>query len=181
MAASGTNYWHQREHEYQVRGSIVVSISACHAEDPGSIPGRGAFSCRSDRAMFVSMFLPAGPWRSGLHRRQTYEHLPLRFVLGRPDWGFTKELFTLLGLCVSSLRRGHANLFCTVPILTGDPPRKSERRASRFRHTLPEASPLPAFPVGRGGAQRSCGTSSCSKAPKGIYEGFLALSHEHVQ
>ena len=23
-------------------GSIVVSISACHAEDPGSIPGRGA-------------------------------------------------------------------------------------------------------------------------------------------
>ena len=27
----------------QIRGSIVVSISACHAEDPGSIPGRGAF------------------------------------------------------------------------------------------------------------------------------------------
>ena len=26
---------------WQVRGSIVVSISACHAEDPGSIPGRG--------------------------------------------------------------------------------------------------------------------------------------------
>ena len=24
-----------------IRGSIVVSISACHAEDPGSIPGRG--------------------------------------------------------------------------------------------------------------------------------------------
>ena len=24
-------------------GSIVVSISACHAEDPGSIPGRGGF------------------------------------------------------------------------------------------------------------------------------------------
>ena len=29
--------------EYQVRDSIVVSISACHAEDPGSIPGRGNF------------------------------------------------------------------------------------------------------------------------------------------
>ncbi len=28
----------------QVRGSIVVSISACHAEDPGSIPGRGVWS-----------------------------------------------------------------------------------------------------------------------------------------
>ena len=26
---------------YVVLGSIVVSISACHAEDPGSIPGRG--------------------------------------------------------------------------------------------------------------------------------------------
>ena len=25
-----------------VLDSIVVSISACHAEDPGSIPGRGA-------------------------------------------------------------------------------------------------------------------------------------------
>ena len=24
-----------------ILGSIVVSISACHAEDPGSIPGRG--------------------------------------------------------------------------------------------------------------------------------------------
>ena len=24
-----------------VLGSIVVSISACHVEDPGSIPGRG--------------------------------------------------------------------------------------------------------------------------------------------
>jgi hypothetical protein len=27
----------------KIRGSIVVSISACHAEDPGSIPGRGDF------------------------------------------------------------------------------------------------------------------------------------------
>ena len=27
----------------QVRCSIVVSISACHAEDPGSIPGGGTY------------------------------------------------------------------------------------------------------------------------------------------
>ena len=27
--------------DVQIRDSIVVSISACHAEDPGSIPGRG--------------------------------------------------------------------------------------------------------------------------------------------
>ena len=31
-----------------------------------------------------------------------------------------KKLFTLLDLCVSSLRRGHANLLCIVPILTDD-------------------------------------------------------------
>ena len=32
-------------HEAKCRfhGSIVVSISVCHAEDPGSIPGRGVF------------------------------------------------------------------------------------------------------------------------------------------
>ena len=28
----------------QFRGSIVVSISGCHAEDPGSTPGRGVVS-----------------------------------------------------------------------------------------------------------------------------------------
>ena len=36
-----------------------------------------------------------------------------------------KKLFTLLDLCVSSLRRGHANLLCIVPILTDDPRRGS--------------------------------------------------------
>ena len=41
---------------------------------------------------------------------------------------FTKELFTLLDLCVSSLRRGHANLLCIVPILTDDPRRESDVR-----------------------------------------------------
>ena len=28
----------------ELRGSTVVSISACHTEDPGSIPGRGESS-----------------------------------------------------------------------------------------------------------------------------------------
>ena len=32
-----------------------------------------------------------------------------------------KKLGTLLDLCVSSLRRGHANLLCVVPILSDDP------------------------------------------------------------
>ena len=32
-----------------------------------------------------------------------------------------KKLVSLLDLCVSSLRKGHANLLCIVPILTDDP------------------------------------------------------------
>ena len=31
-------------HVTAIRDSIVVSISACHADDPGSIPGRGDFA-----------------------------------------------------------------------------------------------------------------------------------------
>ena len=42
-------------------------------------------------------------------------------------WYGSKKLFTLLDLCVSSLRRGHANLLCIVPILTDDPRRESEK------------------------------------------------------
>jgi len=34
---------------------------------------------------------------------------------------YKKKQFTLLDLCVSSLRRGHANLLCIVPILSDDP------------------------------------------------------------
>ena len=37
----------------------------------------------------------------------------------------SKKLVTLLDLRVSSLRRGHANLLCIVPILSDDPRRKS--------------------------------------------------------
>ena len=44
-----------------------------------------------------------------------------------PKGKVTKKLFTLLDLCVSSLRRGHANLLCIVPILTDDPRRESKR------------------------------------------------------
>ena len=37
-----------------------------------------------------------------------------------------KKFGTLLDLCVSSLRRGHANLLCIVPILTDVPRRESK-------------------------------------------------------
>jgi hypothetical protein len=44
-----------------------------------------------------------------------------------------KKLFTLLDLCVSSLRRGHANLLCIVPILTDDPRRESNKNCFERR------------------------------------------------
>ena len=43
----GALHWRAKPVSHQIRGSIVVSISACHAEDPGSIPGRGVFLCRT--------------------------------------------------------------------------------------------------------------------------------------
>ena len=47
-------------------------------------------------------------------------------------WNVGKKCDTLLDLCVSSLRRGHANLLCIVPILTDDLRRgSSSRRNSR--------------------------------------------------
>ena len=50
---------------------------------------------------------------------------------GRGYWEYTcnerpQKLGTLLDLCVSSLRRGHANLLCIVPILSDDPRRESQ-------------------------------------------------------
>ena len=48
-------------------------------------------------------------------------------------------MFTLLDLCVSSLRRGHANLLCIVPILSDDPRRESGDIASvQFETKLPQ-------------------------------------------
>ena len=49
----------------QFRGSIVVSISACHAEDPGSIPGRGVFRFwrAATPALDAHTCLRAARWR----------------------------------------------------------------------------------------------------------------------
>ena len=46
-----------------------------------------------------------------------------------------KKSSTLLDLCVSSLRRGHANLLCIVPILT-DVPRKDSAWFARTTYFL---------------------------------------------
>jgi hypothetical protein len=47
-------------------------------------------------------------------------------------------MITLLDLCVSSLRRGHANLLCIVPILTDDPRRESNRKGKDKSKPLPK-------------------------------------------
>ena len=49
--------------QVQIRGSIVVSISACHADDPGSIPGRGVFRATSDLASVQAVSLSGCLWR----------------------------------------------------------------------------------------------------------------------
>jgi hypothetical protein len=46
-----------RGHVCTFRGSIVVSISACHAEDPGSIPGRGILLLSCDARCGVCVVL----------------------------------------------------------------------------------------------------------------------------
>ena len=64
--------------------------------------------------------------------RRSASHVTLSATSAR----IFKKLFTLLDLCVSSLRRGHANLLCIVPILTDDPRRESEWRGLA-KHGLP--------------------------------------------
>ena len=53
------------------------------------------------------------------------------YIILFPQNLFKKKLFTLLDLCVSSLRRGHANLLCIVPILTDDLRRGSKSEVEK--------------------------------------------------
>ena len=53
---------------------------------------------------------------------------PHRILLAVPE-STIKKFSALPDLCVSSLRRGHANLLCVVPILTDDPRRESVRES----------------------------------------------------
>ena len=49
-------------HAFQFRDSIVVSISACHAEDPGSIPGRGMFASSQLMGVHASVDICPRHW-----------------------------------------------------------------------------------------------------------------------
>ena len=57
-------------------------------------------------------------------REVVFQRTALPQVL-RSGSALGKKIVTLLDLCVSSLRRGHANLLCIVPILADDPRRES--------------------------------------------------------
>ena len=76
--------------------------------------------------------------------------------LSWPRAGHLKQLFTLLDLCVSSLRRGHGNLLCIVPSLPGDPrrdpPTSAQPHVTVGPHFAVAPPPPPGGAVGRGGA-----------------------------
>ena len=59
----------------------------------------------------LALLYHASSWSSMSWRCKTYNG---------PECICLKKCDTLLDLCVSSLRRGHANLLCIVPILTDD-------------------------------------------------------------
>ena len=95
-----------------------------------------AFSTRSGSiSELAPQFVRLWRWSSdvtslaggSLRKGQAATHSPQRFARPpeAPSLWRKKKLFTLLDLCVSSLRRGHANLLCIVPILTDDPRRES--------------------------------------------------------
>ena len=95
---------------------VVGNISACHADARGSIPRRGAF-CEANLDSVRE--LPSGGRRFNV-------------IPPKARGTITSKRYWLLCHChlvksdtfsifaVSSLRRGHANLLCIVPIFTDD-------------------------------------------------------------
>ena len=73
----------------QIRGSIVVDISACHAEDPGSIPGRGVCSdAAAPRVAYALAILCKDPLTllRSLLRCFCARSYGLRGLVDKPDW-----------------------------------------------------------------------------------------------
>ena len=93
-------------------------------------------SCWPLRVHSSRLIPPSGP------ARPAFAFLPcLMHVALEPDAEqCAKKLFTLLDLCVSSLRRGHANLLCIVPILTDDPRRESKSSCNVLLNQCLEAA-----------------------------------------
>ena len=77
---------------------------------------------------YGNMGLASGclPVPSKLHLRFPRRKPPMRFLAARIETETPTHSFTVLDLGVSSLRRVHANLRFTVPVLTDDPLRESK-------------------------------------------------------
>ncbi len=99
-----------------------------------------------------------------------------------------KKLFTLLDLCVSSLRRGHANLLCIVPILTDDPRRESSF-ARRCRRPDACATEAPCCHAGDKDVRHAClhlglreHRDVCRHAVEALGMGyFFAIDYMHAR
>jgi hypothetical protein len=95
-----------------------VTVTICIMD---SIPRK---DLREDYINFRSCFPSLGG--EGFPQSQERHNAKHQPSQGRsPMLELAKKFSTLLDLCVSSLRRGHANLLCIVPILTDDPRRES--------------------------------------------------------
>ena len=82
-------------------------------------------SCWPLRVHSSRLIPPSGPVRPAFAFISSLWQAVFGLVLGNA----AKKLFTLLDLCVSSLRRGHANILCILPNLTDDPRRESRLAA----------------------------------------------------
>ena len=115
----------------QARWHCAMRTSACNARFLSELPPTAEplshLWCMARRELHVLKFSLA-MWNFGEAREKI--NLLAFAAMSR------KKLCTLLDLCVSSLRRGHANLLCIVPILTDDPRRES--RSPRARQEDPK-------------------------------------------
>ena len=107
---------------------VVGNISACHADARGSIPRRGAF-CKANLDSVRE--LPRGGRRfSVIPPKARGTITSTRYWLLCHCHLVKSDTFSIFA--VSSLRRGHANLLCIVPIFTDD--------AEAFRSLTPTQS-----------------------------------------
>ena len=93
----------------------------------------GAISeVRMEGYEFGHTYVWQGPERGPLDSEGHKEQKKVE-VQGNYRFETTRLASTFLDLCVSSLRRGHANLLCIVPILT-DIPEGNPRRGLASKH-----------------------------------------------
>ena len=132
LAAKGIIFMPQLMDSLCFRDSIVVSISACHADDPGSIPGRGAFfplvsQVTSQTRTFHSN--TAGSWCSGITSALHAEgpgfksrRIHFLFLSTPPRQRFTYHTSAVVGLepttsqkCYQTNRPPHVTEYNSIP------------------------------------------------------------------